>query len=54
MEKSHTLESRLAEGRKAAAERFPQLVELIDRLAAELEESTATEALAEGDRATSC
>jgi hypothetical protein len=46
-----TLESRLAVIRKGAAERFPQLLPLNDRLRSELEASVVENALNVGDNA---
>jgi hypothetical protein len=51
MANTSTLESQLAKVREAAAQRFPQLIELNRRLVADLESSVISDALDIGDRA---
>ncbi len=51
MEDPHTLESQLAKLREAAAQRFPQLSELIQRLMGDLESSVIANTPDVGDRA---
>ena len=46
-----TLGAKLTQFRDAAAQRFPQLPQAVDRLVAELEESAVKQALDVGDRA---
>ncbi len=51
MADSPSLESQLAEMREASAKRFPPLVELTQRMVADLESSVIADALEIGDEA---